>query len=134
MTRPLGEDAARLLDGPNFGFLATLMEDGAPKVEPVWVGRDGDLALVVTDGKSIKARNVARDPRVALTVVARSQPYEHLLIRGRVAEVRPDDDMAVLDAFSERYLGGPYPRRRWSQRIVIAIAAHLVRYHAPAHR
>ena len=36
-------DARRLLDAPNFGHLATLMADGAPKVEPVWVAREGDL-------------------------------------------------------------------------------------------
>lgn len=134
MTAVLPEGAAALLDGPNFGYLATLMESGAPKVEPVWVARQNDLVLVVTDAASIKAKNIERDERVALTVVARTQPYEHVLMRGRVIEVRPDDDMAVLDWFSEKYLGGPYPRRKWNQRIVIVIEPGIVRYHAPGHK
>jgi PPOX class probable F420-dependent enzyme len=134
MARVLPEGAALLLDGANFGYLATLMPDGSPKVEPVWVAREGDMVLVVTDAASIKAKNVARDPRVALTVVAVDQPYEHMLLRGRVIAVRPDDDLAVLDTFSEKYLGRPYPRRRWHRRIVLVIHAHLVRYHPPAHR
>ena len=42
----LDDDARRLLDGANYGHLATLMADGSPKVEPVWVGREGDRVLV----------------------------------------------------------------------------------------
>lgn len=99
----------------------------------MWVDRDDHRALIVTDAASIKAQNVQRDPRVALTVVARDQPYEHLLLRGRVDEIRADDDMAVLDRFSQKYLGGPYPRRRWNRRVVLVIGPHLVRYHSPAH-
>ena len=129
----LPEGAARLLDGPNFGYLATLMESGAPKVEPVWVAREDGLVLVVTDAASIKAKNIARDPRVAITVVDRDRPYEHVLIRGQVVEVRPDDDLAVLDRFSQKYLGGPYPRRRWNKRIVIVIEPSLARHHEPGH-
>ena len=128
----LGEDACRLLDGANFAHLATLMDDGAPKVEPVWVARDGDRVLVTTDGKSIKAQNVARDGRVALSVTAYEDPYDQLLIRGRVVEVRPDDDLVELDRFSDKYLGAPFARRRWSRRIVLVIEADLARsYHSP---
>ena len=42
-------------------------------VEPVWVAHEGDRVLLVTDAASIKAKNAARDPRVALTVVARDE-------------------------------------------------------------
>jgi PPOX class probable F420-dependent enzyme len=128
----LGDDARRLLDGANFGHLSTLMPDGAPKVEPVWVGREGDRVLVTTDGRSIKARNVAGDPRVAVSVTAFDDPYDQLLIRGRVVEVRPDDDLEELDRFSQRYLGAPFGRRRWSQRVVLVIEPSLARaYHSP---
>lgn len=129
MGRSLSADARRLLDSANFAHLATLMPDGAPKVEPVWVAREGDLALVATDGKSMKSRNVRHDPRVALSVTAHENPYEQLLIRGRVCEVRDDDDLVVLDALSQKYLGAPFARRRWSQRIVLAIEADVARYY-----
>jgi PPOX class probable F420-dependent enzyme len=128
----LNDDARRLLAGPNYGYLATLLDGGQPKVDPVWVGHEGDLVLVTTDGKSIKARNVARDDRVALAVTAFDDPYDQLQVRGRVVEVRPDDDLAVLDRLSEKYLGGPFPRRRWSQRVVLVIAPDLARTsHSP---
>ena len=123
----LDEDARRLLDGANFAHIATLMEDGAPKVEPVWVGRDGDKVIVTTDGKSIKAQNVARDDRVAISVTSFEDPYDQLLIRGRVVELRSDDDLHVLDELSQKYLNTPFPRRRWSQRLVIVIDPKVAR-------
>ena len=131
MTITLSEPARRLLDGANYGHLATLMPDGHPKVDPVWVGRDGDHILITTDGKSIKSRNAAGDARVALSVTAFDDPYDQLLVRGRVIAIRSDDDLDVLDAFSQRYIGSAFPRRRWSQRVVLVIEPDVVRhYHA----
>jgi PPOX class probable F420-dependent enzyme len=127
-------DARRLIDGPNFGHLATLMPDGSPKVEPVWVARDGDQALVATDAASLKARNVALDNRVALSVTAFGDPYDQVLVRGRVVDVRPDDGLEVLDAMSDKYLGHPFPRRKWSERVVLVIEPDLVRSYRSALR
>jgi PPOX class probable F420-dependent enzyme len=128
----LDDDARRLLSGPNYGYLATLLDGGQPKVDPVWVDHEGDLVLVTTDGKSIKARNAARDDRVALAVTNLHDPYDQLQVRGRVVEVRPDDDLVVLDRLSEKYLGEPFPRRRWSQRLVLVIQPDLARTsHSP---
>jgi PPOX class probable F420-dependent enzyme len=138
--RPLDADVRRLVDAANFAHLATLMPDGAPKVEPVWIGREGDLLLIATDRRSLKGRNLALDPRVALSITSQDNPYEQVLIRGRVIETRPDDDLATLDALSARYLGSPFPRRKWSSRVVYVVAATLARYyksplqHTPAPR
>ena len=119
----LDEAARRLLDAPNFGHLATLQPDGAPKVEPVWVGREGDRVLVTTDRRSLKGQNMDRDARVALSVTDTGNPYDQLLVRGRVVEVRDDADLVALDAFSARYLGGPFPRRRWPSRAIALIGS-----------
>ena len=121
-------DARRLLDAPNFGHLATLMEDGSPKVEPVWVAREGDLVLIATDQRTIKGRNMARDPRVALSVTSQENPYEQVLIRGRVVEIRSDSDLAALDRIAQQYLGSPFPRRKWPSRAVYVIEATVARY------
>ena len=127
---PLDENVRRLVDGPNFAALSTLMPDGSPKVEPVWIGREGDLLLVATDSRGIKGRNIALDPRVALSITHHQNPYEQALIRGRVVETRPDDDLEVLDRMSARYLGRDFPRRKWSSRVVYVIAASVARYYA----
>lgn len=125
----LDDDARRLLDAPNFGHLATLQADGAPKVEPVWVGREGDRVLVTTDRRSLKGQNMDRDSRVALSVTDTGNPYDQLLIRGRVVDVRDDADLTTLDAFSARYLGGPFPRRRWPSRAVYVIEPDIARHY-----
>jgi PPOX class probable F420-dependent enzyme len=125
----LSADARRLLDGANFAHLATLQPDGAPKVEPVWVAREGDHVLFTSDAGTIKAHNLERDPRVALSVVANANPYEQLLIRGRVVEVRADPELAFLDALSRRYTGAAFPRRRWRRRAVYVIAPSVARYY-----
>ena len=129
MARALDANVKRLLDAPNFASLATLMPDGAPKVEPVWVGREGDLVLIATDSRSLKGRNLDADGRVALSVTDYENPYEQVLIRGRVVETRDDNDLEVLDALSRQYLGKPFPRRKWSSRVVYVVEASVARYY-----
>lgn len=129
MGKRLTDDMKRLIDAPNFAALTTLMEDGWPKTEPVWIGRDGDRIVIATDRKSIKSINIDRDPRIALSITDYVNPYEQLLIRGRVVEARDDNDMTIMDALSQKYLGGPFPRRRWSSRVAYFIEAHVARYY-----
>jgi PPOX class probable F420-dependent enzyme len=125
----LDDNTRRLLDAPNFAHLATLMPDGSPKVEPVWVGREGDRVFITTDAKSLKAVNLDQDGRVALSVTDYANPYEQVLIRGRVVERRDDPDMAGMDALSLKYLGKPFPRRKWSARVIYVIEPTLARYY-----
>ena len=98
MATTLNDDIRRLVDAPNFAHLATLMADGSPKVEPVWVGREGDRILIATDRKSLKAINMEHDARVALSITDYVNPYEQALIRGRVVEIRDDGDLKGIDA------------------------------------
>jgi len=129
VTKKLNDDMKRLIDAANFAHLATLQADGSPKVEPVWLGREDDRLLVATDRKSLKSGNVDRDPRVAISLVARENPYEQLLIRGRVVECRDDNDLVGLDALSQAYLGKPFPRRKWSSRVLYVIEPIVARHY-----
>jgi nitroimidazol reductase NimA-like FMN-containing flavoprotein (pyridoxamine 5'-phosphate oxidase superfamily) len=67
MAMALSEDVKKLVDGPNFAHLATIMPDGSPQSAPVWMLREGDRILVGTSEGSLKARNARRDARVLLT-------------------------------------------------------------------
>jgi PPOX class probable F420-dependent enzyme len=125
----LSGEVRRILDGRCFAHLATLQPDGAPKVEPVWVGREDDRVLVASDARTRKGRNMARDPRVALSIIELANPYEQVLIRGRVVEIRPDPDLAGLDALAHKYLGRPFPRRSWPSRALYVIEPSVARYY-----
>jgi len=129
MSKALSDDAKRLIDAPNIAHLTTLMEDGFPKAEPVWVGRDGDRIIVCTDHRSIKGQNIDRDPRVALSITDFDNPYEQLLIRGRVVEARDDGDLKIMDEISQKYIGTPFPRRKWPSRVAYFIEADIARYY-----
>ena len=110
-----------LLEGPNFAHLATLRKDGAPQVDPVWVGREGERILVGTGESTVKARNAKRDSRVALSIVGYRNPYDEAMIRGRVVELRPDADFRVMDVISRKYIGKEFPWRNPEGRVVLVI-------------
>ncbi|MBE5442939.1 putative pyridoxamine 5'-phosphate oxidase [Mycobacteroides abscessus subsp. abscessus] len=90
-------DAARALIGAGAdATLVTVNPDGSPQVSVVWVALqstpDGDeLVAAHLSGNYKKLRNIRRDPHVALTVLAPSQPgqqREYLAVTGsaRVVE------------------------------------------------
>ena len=136
MAIALTEDVRKLIDGPNFAHLATIMPDGAPQSAPVWVTREGDLILVGTGEGSLKAKNTRRDPRVALSVVDFGDPYVEAQIRGRVVERRPDPQFVVKDATARKYTGKDFPWRN-PDGVTLVIAVDRARFakipfvHAP---
>jgi PPOX class probable F420-dependent enzyme len=128
MAQPLSPDIRRLLDRPNFAHLATLMPDGSPQSAPVWVGREGDRILVCTGEGSLKAKNTRRDPRIALSIVDRGDPYMEAQLRARVVERRPDRDLTVMDPISHKYTGKPFPFRNPEGRVALVIEIEKARY------
>lgn len=58
-----------------------------------------------------KARNLERDPRVAVTVSSPANPSRYFAVRGQVSSATTDGAAEHIEALAQRYLGGPYP---WS--------------------
>ncbi len=116
----LPDDVRALLEGANYAHLATLMPDGAPHSVPLWIGLEGDRVAFLTDPASRKARNLSRDPRLAISLTDREQPFTMAAIRGRVAEILEGEEaFAVIDRISTKYTGQPYPLR--SDRVVYLV-------------
>jgi PPOX class probable F420-dependent enzyme len=116
----LDPDVRQVLDGTAIAHLATVLPDGGPHVVPLWVGTHGDRIVVFTGPDSRKARNLRHDPRVALSIAPADNPFQPVVIRGRVVEwVAGDAGWELVDAVSAKYLGGPYPRDE--ERIAILI-------------
>lgn len=125
----LNAEVCRLIDRPNIAHLATLQPDGAPKCDPVWVGRDGDRLIVGTHADSLKARNAGHDPRVALSVVDRDNPYDEAQVRGVVIDHEPDPDLEVMDQLARKYTGERFPWRDGHERIALVIEVTQSRHH-----
>jgi PPOX class probable F420-dependent enzyme len=108
----LDPDVRALLEAPNYVHVATLMPDGSPHSVAVWCGFHDDRPCFFTQATSQKARNLEPDPRVAISVIDRENPYRTGRLRGRVAEVLTGDEaLAVIDAISVSYTGQPFPMR-----------------------
>jgi len=49
-------------------LLTTFTKDGRPKPTPVWIARDGDRALVISEKNAWKVKRIRNTPRVTLAV------------------------------------------------------------------
>ena len=109
----LNDDVRRILATTAIGHLATVLPDGAPHSVPVWVDPEGDRIAIMTGPDSVKARNLRRDPRVALSLTPVDNPFEPVVVRGRVVEwIDGDAGWAIVDRIATKYLGQPYSREQ----------------------
>src|SRR2546422_9786889 len=82
----LTESARKMLEGKNFVFVATVNPDGTPQVTPTWVDTDGKFVLINTAVGRVKQRNLKKNPNVALAITDQSNPYNLVVIRGKVVD------------------------------------------------
>lgn len=116
----LDPDIARVLDGTPIAHVATLLPDGAPHSVPMWIGTHAGQVVVMTGPDSKKARNLARDPRVAISLTPPDNPFSPIVLRGRVVEwLSGDEGWAVVDALADKYIHAPYDRTQ--ERVVAVI-------------
>lgn len=74
----------------------------------VWIVRDGNAVLFSTTAGRRKGRNLARDPRISLTVTDAQNPCHSVDIRG-TAELTDDRDKSLPRRLSDKYLGEEPP-------------------------
>lgn len=103
--------ARAIFDKRVLAHVASLDADGAPNVSPVWVGLDGDDIVINTALGRAKARNLASDSRVAVSLTDPDDPSTSITVRGTVIVFTTDGADAVIDAFAKKYTGADsYPR------------------------
>ncbi len=111
-----------------FAHLATVGTDGRPQVTPVWVDWDGTYVRFNTAKGRVKAQNLQRNPKVALSIQDPDNPYRYVQVRGRVAEATEQGADAHIDALAKKYLGQDrYPFRQPGEvRVIFKIAPERV--------
>ena len=118
-----------IFEDKNLAHITTLMPDGSPQASPVWVDvEDGKILVNSADGR-VKTNNVRRDPRVAISIVDRNEPYGGVvLVRGVVEEVTTEGADAHIDKLAKKYLGkDEYPwRSPREQRVIFKIVPEQV--------
>ena len=116
----LDSDVRSVLDGTSVAHLATVLPDGSPHSVPVWADTEGDRIAILTGPDSRKARNLRRDPRVAISLTREGDPFRPVIVRGRVVEwLEGDAAWEVVDRIAQKYIGSAYPRGE--ERVVMLI-------------
>ena len=120
MAVKLDSNAIRLIEGKNFGHLATLMPDGSPHVTPMWVDHEADLILVNTAMGRVKQKNVTKDQRVTISIIDQNNPYDRVILVGRVVAQTFEGADAHIDKLAKKYTGAnKYQRSRPGEKRVI---------------
>ena len=118
----LEEGVRQLAKGKNFAAFTTLLPDGRPMTHVMWVDCDDEHVLINTEVHRQKARNLRRDPRVAVTIWDAADPYRYAEVRGEVVEtVTGPEARAHIDALSMKYHGHEYRNRIQSERLLVRI-------------
>jgi PPOX class probable F420-dependent enzyme len=105
----LPQSARTLVESDSLAHLVTLNADGSPQVSCVWVGLDGDdIVSGHLPAEQQKLKNIARDPRVALSIEGTEiQPpglKQYLVVHGR-ARITPGGGAELLQQLAYVYLG-----------------------------
>ena len=122
------EVAARLAAARSY-WLCTTQPSGAPHAAPVWGVVVGDTLYLYTERRTVKAHNLAADPRL---VVHLESAQDVLIVRGTAEDLgTPAQVPEVVAALSAKYPSGedrPYlPAGDPAFDVVYAIRAQSAR-------
>jgi PPOX class probable F420-dependent enzyme len=114
-----------LFEKKTFAHVATLTEDGLPHVTAVWIDydKDDDRLLINTERGRRKARNVANNPSVGVSMIDPGNPYRNLSVIGEVEEMTTEGAREHIDELAHRYTGDNYQLPIQTERVILRIRA-----------
>lgn len=100
------ERTAEFLAGTSLAHFITTRKDGSPHSVPVWYEFADDRFYVFTPSTSLKLRNLARDPRMVLSIASETRPYEYVVASGAAEVFTGDVDVTErAQSIAGRYEG-----------------------------
>jgi PPOX class probable F420-dependent enzyme len=104
----ISDEARALVESSALAHLVTLEADGRPQMSCVWVGMDGDDIVFASLGPRRKLDNIARDPRVALSIEGTEFNAmglkQYLVVHGS-ARIEEGGGPELLQRLAHTYLG-----------------------------
>jgi PPOX class probable F420-dependent enzyme len=105
------------LEGEQVAWFGTVGRDGFPHAVPVWfLWRDG-RAIILSQPRTAKVRNLRENDRVMLHLEAGDDGEQLLVLQG-VATISPEPANAWLDRVGEEY-AAKYDR--WMRRLELSM-------------
>ena len=108
------ESARAVLESGSVAHLVTLNPDGSPQVTCIWVGIEDGEIVFASLARRQKIHNIARDPRVVLSVETTHKNQwgllEYVVVHGR-GRIEAGGAPEMLQRLARTYLGPdvPYP-------------------------
>jgi PPOX class probable F420-dependent enzyme len=117
------ESHVDLLERPLFAHLATVRQDGAPQVNPMWFLWDpeNEVIKLTHTKKRHNFRNIQAEPRIALSITDPNDQYRYLQVRGIVEKIEDDPTGAFYNVLSTRYRGHPIEVRDKDVRVIMHV-------------
>jgi PPOX class probable F420-dependent enzyme len=91
-----GQRVTRRLQEERIVWLTTVRADGRPEPSPVWFHWDGESIVIYSQPDTVKIRNIAARPNVALSLNSDYYGGDVVIISG---EARIIPDVLAFDAF-----------------------------------
>ncbi len=99
------EKLAHLLEEPRIVTLTTYSADGLPHVTAVWFLYEDGAIYITTNQEASKARNLKRDPRMAVCVESREDGKESGMSASGSAELLSGEAaMSIASRINAKYL------------------------------
>jgi PPOX class probable F420-dependent enzyme len=100
-TRVTWQSVVARLENERDYWLSTVASDGSPHVTPVWAAFVADDCYLYSERRTVKARNIAADPRVVLHL---GDATDVVIVHGHLDDVgHPRDHDQVLITFASKY-------------------------------
>ena len=108
-----------LLTGSTLGHVTVITPRGALLTHIMWIDFEDGRVLTSSRVGSAKGKALRADPRIAVSVVDRANPWRWVSVSGRVVEIRPDEGLAFIDKLSRRYTGRDYMMRDMAREVFV---------------
>ena len=114
-TSEFSPEVTALLDSVAFAHLTTLMADGSPQSTVIWYRRTGNTLRITCGKDALKARNVRRDGRVAVSIADPTNPYAYVQVRGRARVIESAEEASGREEFRlmANHYFGPEKGPQW---------------------
>lgn len=106
MTLEISPALAARLASEQIVWITTVRADGTPLPTPVWFLWDGSTFLIFTQPASVKLRNIAQNPKVALNFNTDAYGGSVAVIFGEAWMETQPVSQAQIDAYLEKYREG----------------------------
>ena len=121
MTASIPEAMLDLFEEPALAHVSYLNGAGQIVTFPMWVDFDGTSLTIGSPVGSRKGQAIRVRPQVSVSILSTKTPWHWLSVSGRVADIRPDEDLAWIDRMSLKYVGQLYQRRSPRELFTIEI-------------